>query len=162
MTNINASIIRVTATSTDKDIIKAVELASGAERLNAYNQVTGKATKKFSTKAAGIKQTTKAMIAERDRLAAEAPAPKAKPKPETSDDLSNRLGKAIKKRRTGGGARHDPSKYRSAYVKDQLLAGRTDLDAIKDECQERFPDVKTDRKHVTWYRWQLRKAGHDV
>jgi len=65
----NGSIIRVTATTPDDEIEEMVKLASGAERVEAYNRVTGKAIKKFSTKAAGIKQTVRALVAERDRLA---------------------------------------------------------------------------------------------
>lgn len=148
----NNSIIKVVAATEDADIQEMVDLANGQERLATYNALTGKTVKKFSTKASGIKQTVRALVKERDRLREGGP----------SEDftLEQELSHAAKERL--GGARHDPAKYRSSFLRQEMTKGRTDYDELVQECEERFPHLKTTRRYVLWHRWQFRKEGLDV
>lgn len=84
--DMNNSIISINAKTTDADIAEAVELANAQERLSAYNEATGKSVKKFSSKAAGIKQTVKALTAKRDAIREQAEADEHRDGQEPTDE----------------------------------------------------------------------------
>ena len=181
----NKSPLNVTANTTDEDIKEMVELATGVERIRAYTEASGRRITKFSSKARGIVQTTRALTEKRDRLAAEAENDDldsdamdreeklenwssqavAGGEQETPNEETRRIEEetaAALEAKKAKKAQSPRGENRSTYVQEALLAGRDDYDAIADECKEKFPNIKTDRKHVIWYRWQLRKAGHAI
>lgn len=165
MTTINPA-LEIAATTTNAELQGQAEMANSKQRVEAYNQLTGKSIKKFATKATGFRQLCKAMVEHRDSLKqtetkTDEPKPAAKPKAKAKvkSAVASKLDSVAG---SSGGAKHDPKKYRDAYVREELLKGRTDYGTLLEECCAKFPNRSNERKHIMWVRWNLEKNGHTL
>lgn len=159
----------IDANTDDGYLEQMVVESTTKELLDLIEQLAGTRPNKFSTRQNGEQRTLKLLKAYRDERQTVVDDPEdttdleqaqwdAETTPDTEYESSTATTAQRRLPRDGLGREGT----RARYVREQLLAGRTDYDAIVEECHGLFPRHTTRKQHVLFDRWTLRKHGYDV